>query len=76
MDKQRLSFDMSVEDHKYLKVCCAKLGISIKEFIIKATNEKVEAYEDEWLFKDSYEDNEGENFVYIDHDGKIHALPS
>lgn len=58
MNKQRLSFDMSVEDHKYLKMCCAKLGVSIKEFIIKAINEKVEFYEDEWMFKDSYEDND------------------
>jgi hypothetical protein len=74
MEKQRLSFDMSVEDHKYLKMCCAKLGVSIKEFIIKATNEKVEAYEDEWLFKDSYEDNEGTNHVFIDHDGKVNAI--
>lgn len=72
--QQRLSFDMSVEDHKYLKMCCAKLGISIKEFIIRATNEKVGAYEDEWLFKDSYEDNEGESFVFIDHDGKVNEL--
>lgn len=74
MEKQRLSFDMSVEDHKYLKMCCAKLGVSIKEFIIKATNEKVEAHEDEWLFKDSYEDNDGPNFVYIEHDGTVHDI--
>ena len=74
MEKQRLSFDMSVEDHKYLKMCCAKLGVSIKDFIIKATNEKVEAYEDEWLFKDSYQNNDGPNFVYMEHDGTINAI--
>lgn len=66
--KQRLSFDMSVDDHKYLKMCCAKLGVSIKDFIIKATNEKLEAYEDKWLFKDSYEDNECPNHTFISHD--------
>jgi hypothetical protein len=65
MEKQRLSFDMEVEDHKYLKMCCAKLGISIKDFIIKATNEKVESYEDEWLFKDSYEEYEKGNLEFI-----------
>ena len=80
MNTQRLSFDMPSEEHKYLKMCCAKLGISIKDFIIKATIEKVEAYEDEWwlekhetqqMLKD-YE--EGENFVLIEHDGTIHAI--
>ncbi len=49
MDKQRLSFDMSVEDHKYLKMCCAKLGVSLREFIINATNEAVYANEDKWF---------------------------
>ncbi len=76
MEKQRLSFDMSVEDHKYLKMCCAKLGISIKEFIIRATNEKVESYEDEWLFEHSYEDNEGKNHILIDYSGNVHAVSS
>lgn len=74
MEKQRLSFDMSVEDHKYLKMCCAKLGVSLKEFIIKSINEAVYAQEDEWLFKDSYEDNDGPNHVYIEHDGTVNAI--
>jgi hypothetical protein len=30
-------------------MCCAKLGMSIKEFVIKATLDSVEAWEDIWL---------------------------
>jgi hypothetical protein len=74
MEKQRLSFDMSVEDHKYLKMCCAKLGVSIKDFIINATNEAVYAYEDKWFDELPREEEEGENFVYIEHDGTKHAI--
>lgn len=74
MEKQRLSFDMSVEDHKYLKMCCAKLGVSIKEFIINATNEAVYAQEDKWFDELPKEDDEGENFVYMEHDGTINAI--
>ncbi|MBA3239401.1 MAG: hypothetical protein H0T62_13810 [Parachlamydiaceae bacterium] len=74
MGKQRLSFDMDVEDHRYVKMCCAKLGISLKDFIISATIQKVEEYEDRWMFEHSFEDNEGDNHTLIDHDGQFHAL--
>lgn len=74
MKKQRLSFDMSVEDHKYLKMCCAKLGVSIKDFIINATNEAVYVQEDKWLDEVPREEEEGENFVYIEHNGSINAI--
>jgi hypothetical protein len=72
--KQRLSFDMSTEDHKYLKMCCARLGISIKDFIINATNEAVYAQEDKWFDEIPREDEEGENFIYMEHNGTIHAI--
>lgn len=49
MNKQRLSFDMSADDHKNLKMCCAKLGVSIKDFIIKATLDAIHAQEDVWF---------------------------
>lgn len=41
MTKQKLSFEMSVEDHKNLKACCAIMGVSIKDFVTEATIEKV-----------------------------------
>lgn len=74
MEKQRLSFDMDIEDHKYLKMCCAKIGVSIKDFVINATNEAVYSHEDEWLFKNSYENNDGPNHIYIDHNGKVNEI--
>jgi len=45
----RLTVDMPVEEHHYLKMGCAKLGTSMRDFVIKATFEKMEAVEDEWL---------------------------
>jgi hypothetical protein len=41
MKKQQVSFEMSAEDHKNLKICCVELGVSMKDFIITATMEKV-----------------------------------
>ena len=74
MEKQRLSFDMSVEHHKYLKMCCARLGLSIKEFIINATNKAIYAQEDKWFDEIPGEEEHGENFVYMEHDGTVHAI--
>jgi len=45
----RLTVDMPTEEHHYLKMGCAKLGTSMRDFVIKATFEKMEAMEDEWL---------------------------
>lgn len=47
MKKQKISFDMDAEDHKRLKICCAELGIAMKEFMLNSTMEKVEAIEKE-----------------------------
>lgn len=63
MDKQRLSFDMPSDDHKYLKMCCAKLGVSLKEFITKATLEAVYAQEDKWFDELPQEKVEGESHI-------------
>jgi hypothetical protein len=78
MENQRLSFDMSIEDHKYLKMCCAKLGVSIKKFIIKATLEAVYAQEDIWFDEliQKQEEEQGENYVLIDHQGNFYDLSS
>lgn len=60
MQKQRLSFDMDVNDHKYLKMCCAKLGVSIKDFLIKTINEAVYCQEDKWFEEqDNRDKNKG-----------------
>jgi hypothetical protein len=47
----RISIEIDSDEHKYLKMCCAKLGISIKEFVLNATLECIDAWEDEWMLE-------------------------
>lgn len=75
MSFHRISVDIDEEDHKYLKMCCLKLGTSIKAFVVGTVLEKVEEYESEWMLNEKEEDF-GANFVLIDHSGKVHAIPS
>lgn len=51
MKMQRISFDMDSEEHKYLKMCCAKLGVSLKQFITEATIKQVDLWEDKWMLE-------------------------
>lgn len=51
MTNQRISIDMEEEEHKYLKMCCAKLGVTIKQFVTQATIEKVDSWEDKWMLE-------------------------
>jgi hypothetical protein len=48
-DTARLTVDMTSNEHMYLKMACAKLGITMREFMLLATFEKMEEIEDEWL---------------------------
>lgn len=48
-NKARLTVDMNPDDHIYLKMACAKLGITMREFMILATFEKMKKIEDDWL---------------------------
>jgi len=48
-DKSRLTLDMTPEEHTYLKMASAKLGISMKQFLLTAAFERMEELEDEWL---------------------------
>jgi len=45
MPTQRLSFDMPIEDHKKMKIMCAEVGISIKDFILEAIEEYITSQE-------------------------------
>ena len=47
--KARLTLDMASEEHAYLKMACAKLGVSMRQFMLLATFEKMEKMEDDWL---------------------------
>jgi predicted DNA-binding protein len=51
----RLTVDMSLEEHKYLKMASANLGVSMREFMLAAAFEKMEDLEDEWLAKKAQE---------------------
>ena len=48
-DKARLTLDMTPEEHMYLKMASAKLGMSMREFLLLAAFERIEDIEDEWL---------------------------
>lgn len=53
--KSRLTLDMNSEEHAYLKMACAKLGVSMRQFMLLATFEKIEKIEDEWLREKAHE---------------------
>lgn len=48
-EKARLTLDMSPEEHMYLKMACATLGVSMREFLLQVAFERLEEFEDEWL---------------------------
>jgi hypothetical protein len=42
---------MEDDEHKYLKMCCAKLGMTIKQFVTSAAIERVDDWEDKWMLE-------------------------
>jgi len=53
--KVRLTVDMDSEEHSYLKMACAKLGVIMRQFMLLATFEKMEKVEDDWLAEKAHE---------------------
>lgn len=53
--KARLTVDMDSEEHSYLKMACAKLGVTMRQFMLLATFEKMEKVEDDWLADNAHE---------------------
>ena len=51
----RLTVDMSSEEHMYLKMACAKIGITMREFMLRSAFEKMEELEDAWLVQKATE---------------------
>lgn len=47
--KARLTFDMDLEDHSFLKTICAYRGINMKKFIIDATMKTADEIDDNIL---------------------------
>jgi len=48
-EKARLTLNMSQEEHKYLKMATAQMGVSMRKFLLQAAFERLEEIEDEWL---------------------------
>jgi len=53
--KARLTLDMDSDEHAYLKMACAKLGVSMRQFMLLATFEKMEKIEDDWLAEKAHQ---------------------
>ncbi|MBA3603720.1 MAG: hypothetical protein H0W50_08790 [Parachlamydiaceae bacterium] len=51
MTTHRISIDIEEAEHKYLKMCCAKLGMTIKQFVTSAAIERVDNWEDKWMLE-------------------------
>jgi predicted DNA-binding protein len=45
----RLTIDMGSEEHSLIKIVCAQLGVSMREFVIEAALSKIEEIEDKIL---------------------------
>jgi hypothetical protein len=63
MDKQyrKVTFDFPADEYVYLKMACAKQGVSMKDFLTRAVIKSIEAYEDELdiiALKKAKEENE------------------
>jgi FMN-dependent NADH-azoreductase len=53
----RILAEVPEEEHKYLKTCCAYIGITMKDFIRDAIIEKVDFEEDKlWLAQPETQD--------------------
>jgi hypothetical protein len=68
-EKSRLTLDMSHDEHVYLKMACAKLGVTMREFLLHSAFEKMQEVEDEWLAEKARETLENI------HSGKEKTIP-
>ena len=75
---------MPESEHKYLKMCCHKIGKSIKDFVLECTIERIDAWEDEWMIErmkkdgtwnknSKIEQKDGKLFITYE-DGETHEL--
>ncbi len=55
LHKARLTLDMDSDEHTYLKMACAKLGVTMRQFMLLATFEKMEKIEDDWLAEKAHQ---------------------
>lgn len=43
---KKVTFDFPAEEYVYLKMACAKQGVSMKEFLTRSVIKSIEEYED------------------------------
>ncbi|MDP1608978.1 MAG: hypothetical protein Q8L98_06670 [Chlamydiales bacterium] len=48
-DYARLTIDMTQEEHTFLKMASAQLGISMRKFMLLSAFQMMKGLEDEWL---------------------------
>lgn len=66
----RLIAEIPDEEHTYLKMCCAKLKMSLKDFIRDAVIARVDAFEDEWIMERMKKEGKwNRKFTIIERDG-------
>ena len=53
--RARLTVDMDSDEHAYLKMACAKLGVTMRQFMLFAAFEKMEKLEDDWLAEKAHQ---------------------
>lgn len=54
-NRARLTVDMEFDEHSYLKMACAKLGMTMRQFVLLASFEKMETIEDAWLAEKAHQ---------------------
>ena len=67
----RISVDIDEEDHRYLKMCCAKMGTSLKKFVLKCVLDQIDAQEDKWWL----ESEDTKNIFKKLEEGKLQTVP-
>ncbi len=71
MHKQykRLSVEFPAKEYIYLKMACAKKGVSMKDFVTQAVLKTMEDYEDELdlaTFREAYTEENIKNAIPLD----------
>lgn len=62
----RLTVDMSLDEHTYLKMASAQMGVSMRKFILLSAFERMREMDDEWLKERAGEAISGLSSVGVD----------
>lgn len=65
----KITIEIPKEEHKYLKMLCAKLDTNIKDFVAKTILKEMEEIEDQWLSE------KAEKIMEDIKSGKVKTIP-